>query len=264
MKLKNLAYLLILLSIFSCEDKSLNSISKSETRNSYDNENFTHLIKSHKVIDLASMPRKKDLQRICKAISVLTAIFEAEYKFTAPYYSYDSKWGANEEFFEMNDGQGSQIMILFLKDGCVINGLVKYYIPNLRKKDITKGIPKIYEEFIFGKTVSSCGTNFCMWTNPDGSWQAGINGIDDDSIQEYLTIFDGNPRTYRDWALEGYLFYYGNEKQYLKGIPLKTVTQIYQGKVLTKKMVLLLDEKFTKWKKLEEELKTIGYNYDFN
>jgi len=218
--------------------------------------------------DLRLMPKKEDLQRICKAISVLDAVFWAEWD--GRYYSYNSKWFENEEFFEMRDGCGDQMMILFLNTGCVINGLAhEFYLGKEIKKDLTQGIPEIYNEFIFGEPVSSSGTNFCLWTNSSGEWQTGKIGTNYDGSQELLNIFDGNPQTYIDWALD--YFFDGSQDEdeddddyKAKPTSFEPVAEIYQGKKLTKEMVLLLDKNFDDWKRLEEDLKEIDYDYDFN
>lgn len=216
--------------------------------------------------DFNALPKKEDLQRICKAISVLDAIFCAEWDLR--YYSYNSKWAEGEEFFEMRDGSGDQMMILFLTDHCVINGLVhEFYSGDEMKKNITEGLPKIYDEFIFGEPVSSTGTNFCLWTNENGNWEVSKKENLEDGSDTLLYIFDGNPQTYIDWAID--YFFDGTQDEvdedYLKKptsfIP---VSEIYQGKRLTKEMVFLLNENFDDWDRLKEDLIKIGYDYDFS
>lgn len=79
-----------------------------------------------------------------------------------------------------------------------------------------------------------------------------------DNSAELLAIFDGNSQTYIDWASE-----YFEDSYKETGIPLKTVTEIYQGKVLTKEMVLSIVDEIEDWKLLEDDLKEINYEYDF-
>jgi len=214
--------------------------------------------------NVALMPSKTNLQRICKAISLLDAIFYPEWD--GRYYSYNSKWFENEEFFEIRNGCGDHIMILFIKDNCVINGFVnEFYYGDKTKENLTKGMPEIYNEFIFGEPVSSMGTSFCLWTNGEGVWQTGKIGANEDGSEEFLNIFDGNPQTYIDWAVD--YFEIGSENEEDEGLVKtrinKTVSEIYEGKKLTKEMVLLLDKNFDDWKRLEEDLMDIAYNYDF-
>jgi hypothetical protein len=77
--------------------------------------------------NLALLPNKLHLRQICKAISVLDAILSPEW--VDRYYSYQSKWSENEEFCEMRNGQGDDMMILFREEGCVINGMTHEYYP---------------------------------------------------------------------------------------------------------------------------------------
>ncbi|KIA99978.1 hypothetical protein OA93_04005 [Flavobacterium sp. KMS] len=205
--------------------------------------------------DFKLLPNKNSLQNICKAISVLDAIICQEWEYR--YYSYNSKWGEGEEFFEMRDESGDLMNILFLENHCVINGFAHEYQHN-EKSDLTKNLPEIYNDFIFGEPVASFGTTFCLWTNETENWEVGTIEDYNDNSAELLTIFDGNPQTYIDWASE-----YFDESYKETGIPLKTVTEIYQGKILTKEMVLSIVDEIEDWELLEEDLKEINYEYDF-
>ncbi|MEN2413995.1 hypothetical protein [Flavobacterium mesophilum] len=214
------------------------------------------------------MPQKGDFQRICKAISVLDAIFWPEWE--DRYYSYNSKWSENEEFFEMKDGCGDQMMALFLENNCILIGLAhEYYSKSITRENLLQGIPEIYNDFIFGEPASSTIINFCLWTNNEGEWKTGKIAVKDDGSEELLNIFDGNPQTYADWALE--YFFDGTQDEdededYYKARPtsIAPISQIYQGKKLTKEMVLQLDKNFDDWERLGEDLDEIGYDYNFN
>jgi hypothetical protein len=205
--------------------------------------------------DFKLLPNKNSLQNICKAISVLDAIICQEWEYR--YYSYNSKWGEGEEYCGMRDGSGDLMNILFLENHCVINGFAHEYQHN-KKSDLTRNLPEIYNDFIFGEPVASFGTTFCLWTNETENWEVGTIEDYNDNSAELLTIFDGNPQTYIDWASE-----YFDESYKETGIPLKTVTEIYQGKILTKEMVLSIVDEIEDWELLEEDLKEINYEYDF-
>ncbi|MFH6960531.1 hypothetical protein ACHRV1_24285 [Flavobacterium aquidurense] len=205
--------------------------------------------------DFKLLPAKNSLQHICKAISVLDAIICPEWEYR--YYSYNSKWGEGEEFSEMRDGSGDLMQLLFLENSCVINGFAHEFQFN-KKTDLTQNLPEIYNNFIFGEPVASYGTTFCLWTNETGNWQTGLIEDHNDNSEELLAIFDGNPQTYIDWATE-----YFEDSYKETGIPLKTVTEIYQGTILTREMVLSIVDEIEDWKLLEEDLKEINYPFDF-
>ena len=205
--------------------------------------------------DLTSLPDRHKLYQICKSISVLDAIFAEEW--LDRYYSFNSKWATDEEFFEMRNGEGDQVLILFLLDGCVINGMTHEYYPKDKSK-LTKGLPEKYHEFIFGEPVHSIGTTFCIWT-AGTEWTLGDIVDFNDGSSEVLQIFDGDPETYIDWATDYYETEFNN-----RSAALDVVRQVYQDNPLTKDMIFTLNKDFAHWKQLGEDLKEINYPADLD
>ncbi|WP_326980983.1 hypothetical protein VUJ46_11765 [Chryseobacterium sp. MYb264] len=201
------------------------------------------------------LPSPQKLQNLCKALSVLDSILSQEWEYR--YYSYNKDWSDHEEFFEMRDGSGNQMLILFTKNGCVINGFAHEY-PQPNKQKLTANLPSIFYEFIFGEPVASIGTTFCLWANSENQWQTGQLEYSEDHSEELLKIFNGNPQTYIDWATE-----YFEDSYKESGIPLETVTKIYNGQTLTKEMVLSIVDELEDWEQLENDLQEIGYPYQF-
>lgn len=206
--------------------------------------------------DLSLLTDNNTVQTICKAISVLDAILAQDWEYR--YYSYNNKWSENEAFCEMRDGSGNHMLILFRQDACAINGFAHEY-EQQEKQQLTQGLPAVFEAFIFGEPVSSIGTTFCLWTVEQNKWQVGIIENYEDNSEEMMSILDGNPQTYVDWATE-----YFDGSYVESGIPLETVTKIYEGATLTKAMVLTMVEQLEDWEQLEDDLNEIGYPYDFN
>ena len=206
--------------------------------------------------DYSLLPDRKTLQAICKAISVLDAIISQEWEYR--YYSYNSEWAENGEFCEMRNGSGDQMLILFRQDGCVINGFAHEFEQEDKRK-LTTNLPSIFDEFIFGEPVKTIGTTFCLWTTEQGKWTIGQVENYDDNSEEMLNIFDGNPQTYVDWATDYF------EDSYIEsGIPLDTVTKIYNGQTLTKEMVLTIVDELEDWEQLEADLNEINYPFNFD
>ena len=182
------------------------------------------------------LPDSNTLKTICKAISVLDAIISQDWEYR--YYSYNSKWDKDEECFQMRNGSGDEMHILFREDGCVINGFAHEYDQKDKGK-LTQNLPTIFSEFIFGEPVKSIGTTFCLWTTePKNS--------------------DGQHQTYLNWASE-----YFEESYQESGIPLDTVTKVYVGQTLTKEMVLSIVDDLEDWEKLKSDLTEINYPFDF-
>ena len=209
---------------------------------------------------LQNLPNKEKLQKICKSISVLDAIISQDWEYR--YYSYNQKWRKDEELFEMRDGCGDQMLILFTKNGCVINGFAhelydfEESLPS--ESELIKGIPDVFNDFILGEPVATIGTTLCIWTNENNQWQLGNIKHFKDGSDEMLSIFDGNPQTYIDFAIDYF------EEDYLSTENAKnTVIKIYNHETLTREMVLSIVDELEDWAQLESDLKEIGYPYHF-
>ncbi len=205
--------------------------------------------------NLNDLPGCRELKSICKAISVLDAILSPEWDYR--YYSYNCKWGESEEFFEMRNGCGDHMLILFSNDGCVINGL-NHELLETEKSDLTFNLPDIFQGFIYGEPVTSIGTSFCLWKIESQKWQVGKIGNYEDGSADMLHIFDGMPNTYVEWAED---YFEGSYK--IGGVSLETVAKIYRGECLTRELVLSIVDSVDDWNELGRNLKEINYQYDF-
>lgn len=201
------------------------------------------------------LPEADALKSICKALAVLDAINSPDWEYR--YYSYNADWAPDEEVLTMRDGQGDEMLILFRPEGCVINGLMHEYDQPV-KSQVTRGLPSYFDEFIFGEPVQSIGTTFCLWYTAAHGWQTGMVENEEDGSEERLSIFDGNPETYANWANEYFI-----DDTDRASIEPNAVAKIYRGETLTKAMVLAIVNELEDWKQLEEDLQAIGYPYDF-
>lgn len=186
-------------------------------------------------------------------MAVLDAILCQDWVYR--YHSYNSHWADGEEFFEMRNGEGDQLLMLFTKEGAVINGLFAE-AEQEEKIKLTDKLPECFHEFIFGEPVNSAGTTFCLWKTTGQEWKTGLSAESDDHSAELLSPFDGKPSTYVLWATD---YFKGNYAE--NGIPLDTVTRIYNQETLTKEMVLSLVDTLEDWEQLAEDLEEISYPY---
>ncbi|BDS11323.1 hypothetical protein [Aureispira anguillae] len=237
--------------------------------------------------NLNLLPNSKELRRICKSISAIEAIISPEWEYR--YYSYQKDWSETEEFCEMRNGQGDQMLILFSNDGICINGFAsesemngwknvhieekKSFIDKLSDskkeptteliQEIPSGVvtelPKAFNEFIYGEPVKSIGTTFCIWnTGTDTDWKIGkINLPNDDykdGSSDLLELLDGKPTTYKKWAEEYYEEEFENRE-----LKLEVVEKIYSGIIISKDLVLDINPEFEDFEKLKSDLNEIGY-----
>ncbi|BAO76429.1 hypothetical protein [Winogradskyella sp. PG-2] len=237
--------------------------------------------------NLKLLPSQSELKRICKSISALEAIICPEWEYR--YYSYQKHWSETEEFCEMRNGQGDQMLIVFSKDGTCINGFAqgselngwknitveekksvfeklfdsKKEVKTELTQEIADGIldklPKEFNEFIFGEPVKSIGTTFCIWQmKTDDNWKIGGIELPNDEYKDgssdLLQLLDGKPLTYKNWAEE----YYEEEFEN-RDLKLELVEKIYSGIIISKDLVLEINPEFEDFEKLKSDLNEIGY-----
>lgn len=206
--------------------------------------------------DLLLLPDSEKLQKACKAMALLDAVLCQEWVYR--YHSYNSEWSEDEEFFEMRNGEGDQLLILFRNEGTVING----FFAEAEQGDktlLTEGLPQGFHEFMFGEPVNSAGTTFCVWKTEGSDWSTGQPAASDDHSEELLSPLDGNPETYIKWAADYFKGHYREE-----GISTQVVTEIFNQQALTKEMVLALVPVLADWELLLEDLTEISYPYHIN
>jgi len=229
----------------------------------------------------------ENLQRLCKSISAIEAIISPEWEYR--YYSYQTDWSETEEFCEMRNGQGDKMLILFSNDGVCINGFAheskmngckntpveekRSFIDKLfgSKKErrltqeipneVVTGLPKAFNDFIYGEPVKSIGTTFCIWSiEKDTSWKIGKINLPDDDYQDgssdLLQLLDGKPATYKKWLEEYY-----EEEFDSKQLELEVIEKIYSGIVISKDLVLKINSEFEDFEKLKYDLEEIGYEH---
>lgn len=206
--------------------------------------------------DLQLLPDNKKLQSACKAMAVLDAILCQDW--TYRYHSYNSQWSEDEEFFEMRNGEGDQLLALFRKEGAVINGYFSEAEQGEKDK-LTDQLPEVFHEFIFGEPVASAGTTFSVWQLNGQPWKTGIPAENDDHSAELLTPLDAEPATYIKWASDYFKGSYAEG-----GIPLDTVTRIFNQEPLTKELISSLVNELEDWDQLVEDLIEISYPYHIN
>jgi len=203
-----------------------------------------------------ALPSAAALQRLAQSLAVLDAINSPDWEYR--YYSYNPNWAPGEAVLEMRDGEGDEMLVLFRPEGCVINGFLHEY-DQPEKAQVTRGLPEVFDSFVFEEPVASLGTTFCLWYTPAHGWQRGVVENEDDGSEELLYIFDNDPATYAEWATE----YYTDETD-RRPLTAAAVAPIYHHEVLTKAMVLAINEELEDWTMLAADLQEIGYPYNFS
>jgi len=237
--------------------------------------------------NLDLLPNPIDLKNVCKSISALEAIICPDWEYR--YYSFQKDWSENQEFCEMRNGQGDQMLIIFNGNETCINGFAHESemngwknVPKEEKKsfidklfgtkketkteliqEIQKGVvdelPKVFTEFVFGEPVKSIGTTFCIWqTGKDENWQIGNVNLpkDDykDGSNDLLKLLDGKPLTYKKWAEEYYEENFEDNE-----LKLELVEKVFKKTEITKELAKEINPELEDFEKLESDLNEIGY-----
>ena len=185
-----------------------------------------------------SLPDIQALRRLSKSIAMLDAIICSEWEYR--YYSYNSKWGQDEEMASMRNGCGDDWFLLFGPFGVALKGFAHEY-PLAREASfaarIQETVPPVFASFLKEPAFSMNMATFCVWrSHTDASWSVvspakGVISPEEDGSAELINILDGNPATYQAWAVD----YYERE------IPLPEVQAIYGHRALSEQLVASLN-----------------------
>ncbi len=192
-------------------------------------------------LSTATPERLPDIERLrllTKWIAMLDAIICPEWEYR--YYSYDSKWGHDEELASMRNGCGDDWFLFFDRHGAALKGFAHEYSlagePSFAAR-IQETIPPVFASFLREPAFSMDMASFCIWrdrTDPAWSVVSPVNGRvspEEDGSAELIGILEGNPGTYRVWAAN----YYERE------IPLPAVQAIYGHQTLSEHLIATLN-----------------------
>ena len=201
------------------------------------------------------IPEIETLRRLTKSVAMLDAIVCPEWEYR--YFSYDSKWAPGEEMASMRDGCGNDWFLLFDRHGAALKGLAHEY-PLASDASfaarIQQTVPAEFSSFLKEPAFSMDMASFCIWRRTtDNGWtvvtpaKGGVSPEDDGSA-DLIDVFDGNPETYRAWAVH----YYDRE------IPASAVEAIYEHQALSNQLVASLNEELSLPDVLSDAMQ-IGY-----
>ena len=207
---------------------------------------------------LATLPNIDALKNLSQSLAVLEAIMSRDWEYR--YYSFNSKWGEREMMASMRNGSGDEYFILFNAQGAIIKGFWHESSMSPWANDpeqvwpgVLDQVPSEFGAFLAEPAFSMDATTFCIWRRAqDKSWQTGRirypKEKDPDGSEDLLSILDGNPKTYQQFA----------EQYYERAVDLDSVTAIYEHRPLTPEIVKKLNPDMS-LKKLNSDLAEIGY-----
>jgi hypothetical protein len=191
---------------------------------------------------LLRLPDITGLRRRAQSLAALDAIMSPDWRYR--YYSFNSKWDANEMMASRKNGSGDELYVLFTRFGAILKGFDHESLMSPWARDdrslwplIFDGVPAVFEQFLQEPSFDISDTTFCVWRqNGDSSWQLSNIEYPDadesaDGSEEQLSLFVGGPELYLEFAKE----------YFEKRIPLEIVSQIYKHEPITELAVRQLN-----------------------
>ncbi|MBZ0275801.1 MAG: hypothetical protein K8I60_06635 [Anaerolineae bacterium] len=191
--------------------------------------------------DLKDIPEPSELRRIAQSVAMLETILMPEWRWR--YYSF-RQWESDESVFSMRDGSGDEMFVVFVNGSVLVKGFAheSSYSPYRTHPPsvlpgMLDGVPDELQYLLMEPALSFSDTTFCLWWSNHGvkEWAYGrkimLDGYHLDGSRELLSILDGKPETYRQWATA----YYEEE------ISLDAVREIYSHKPLDRPTIMSLN-----------------------
>lgn len=207
---------------------------------------------------LNALPDIDRLKALLQSLAVLDAIMSPEWEYR--YYSFNSRWGQNEQMGSMRNGCGDEFYALFNSSGCFLKGFAHEYPMSPYRTNppelwpgMLEGVPAEFTSGLNEPAFSMENTTFCIWRQcGDESWTHGPiefpDGEDPDGLAFLLEMLDGDPENYRVFA----------EEYYEAGIPVDSIRHVYEHRLLTDEIVASLNPDVVLIE-LTEDLGEIGY-----
>jgi hypothetical protein len=123
--------------------------------------------------------------------------------------------------------------------------------------DFEKRIPKVFLPY-YRKNFSQSDIPFVIYSLDGETWQC----VENFPVEEHIDKFEHittNPAKYKEWAVD----YMGDEGFLQEVMSEQTITDIYEGKVLTEEMVYSIVTEVHDWVDLETELNEMPYRFSF-
>lgn len=168
---------------------------------------------------------------------MLDAIIERQWEYR--YYMFNNKWAEGEQMASMDNSSGDKFYCAFGSAGAFLKGFdhESEMSPWANEKlkiwpGVLDDVPEEFKAFVAEPAFEMDATTFCIWRrHQDAEWSTGRisfpDGDDPDGSAWMLSILDGNPGTYQNWA-EGY---------YERPVNLSAIQRIYGYEPLTLQLV---------------------------
>ena len=198
---------------------------------------------------ISRLPPPSRLRALMQALAVLDAILSPEWVYR--YYSFDARWGEGQAMGSMRNGQGDDLFALFDAAGVFIKGLDHERLTHEAAPGaLYSSVPPVFEAGVNEPAFSPDRATFCCWRGSgDEGWNWSSQGAPDgDGSDWMLSVLDGDPESYLDFARQ----YYEVE------LDLDLVRLIYRHAPITPELAGRLNPDID-FEALQADLEEIGY-----
>ena len=205
--------------------------------------------------DLSGLPDIDGFVRLTSALAMLDAILSPDWEYR--YYSFNSRWGTGEKMASMRNGSGDHWFALIAPYGVALHGLsheAPTFQPGSPRDEVFGDLPsEFHGSFLNEAAFDTANSTFCIWRRTaDRLWSCGVTpstaGDDPDGSRNLLTILDGKPKQYVEFAAD----------YFERNIQVADVSAIYQHQPLTAELVHRLNAEVSV-ESLSSESDEIGY-----
>jgi len=161
--------------------------------------------------DLSRLPDLGAFRKLTRALAMLDAILSPEWEYR--YYSFNSHWADGQMMASMRNGSGDHWFALLCSEGIALHGLAHeapIFRPNAPWPGIFEKLPAEFNQnFLREPAFETNNSTFCVWRrSTDHRWSCGPvelpSAPDPDGSEELLSILDGQPEHYLEFAREHY------------------------------------------------------------
>jgi hypothetical protein len=185
-----------------------------------------------------AIPEIPKLRLLTQSLAILDAIICPEWELR--YYSFNSRWGPDEEMASMRNGSGDEWFLLFAPCGaamkgssheCGLSGDAAFVA------HIQSTVPGEFKSFLQEPAFAMEWVTFCLWRrHTDPGWNVvvppgGLSWLEEDGSRDLLDILDGDPKIYHSFA----------EEYYERPVSFEAVQAIYEHKPLTEDLISALN-----------------------
>ncbi len=184
--------------------------------------------------NLESLGKIEQIKNLTQSLALLDAIISPEWE--DRQFSFNSRWGENEMMASMRNGSGDEWYLIFNSYGAIMKGLdheSAMYEFDSPIPEIYNDVPAEFRSFLKEESFDISNVSFCIWRKlSDKKWFKGNNinyakGKDPDGSEYLLSIFDGNPSTYKEHA----------DDYFESDFKIQLIKSIYDHEPLTDKII---------------------------